>query len=101
MEIQPSGLPIQAVHPPVQPSGQMHPLHSVHSTGRPEHPRRKILAAEGFSDQHALHFACALSDFVGLDIAPVARYGIFIHEAITAMNLYRLIGSTFGGLRSK
>lgn len=59
------------------------------------------LAAKLLGDQHTLHLACALANLVDLDAAPVARHRIFIHKAIAAMDLYRLVCRALGRLGRK
>src|SRR5690242_5339893 len=58
---------------------------------------RSRLAAKMFSNNHTLDLAGAFANLVDLDVAPVARDGIFVHEAIAPVNLDRLIRRTRGG----
>src|ERR1700726_104925 len=60
-----------------------------------------LSAPEEFRYQHTLHLAGTFTNLVNFDAAPVARNRKFIHEAVTAMNLYGLVGSTLGHLGSK
>src|SRR6266516_4000588 len=61
----------------------------------------KLLAPEVFSNHHALYLAGAFTDFIDFHTAPVTRDGKFVHEAIAAVYLHRLIGSAFGSFRGK
>src|SRR5436309_5965122 len=61
----------------------------------------KLLAPEVFSNHHTLYLAGAFTDFIDFHTAPVTRDGKFVHEAVAAVYLHRLIGSAFGSFRGK
>ena len=50
------------------------------------------------SDEYALHLAGALADLTCLDVAPVTRDGIVVHQPVATVNLYRRICRPLGGL---
>src|SRR6184192_231545 len=60
-----------------------------------------VLAPKVFGDNHTLYLTGAFADFVDLYAAPVAGYRKLVHEAVTTVYLYRLIGSAFSGFRGK
>src|SRR5258706_8140989 len=60
-----------------------------------------FLAPQQFRYQHSLHLAGTFTNFVDFNAAPVARNRKFIHEAVAAMDLHGLVGSSFGRLRGK
>src|SRR5262249_16242864 len=49
-------------------------------------------ALEMLIDDQALHLARALANLMRLDVAPVARHRILVHETIAAVDLHCLIG---------
>ena len=53
---------------------------------------------EQFGDEHTLNLTFAFADFVDFHAKQVSRNGVFVHfvhEAIAAMNLDRLVGDAF------
>src|SRR6476646_7972693 len=44
------------------------------------------------SDEHPLDLGGAFLDLVDLDVAPVARHWVVLHEAVSAVDLDRVIG---------
>src|SRR5690349_11644739 len=68
---------------------------------RPAPPRSlegRAAPLEVLEDDLALHLARALADLVHLDVSPEARHGIFVHEAVAAVDLHRLIAGALGRL---